>query len=390
MVAARAERFAGVADFEACLGGARMTPDGFDANGDLGVDRANDPVAVSVVQQALIDLGYPCPLTGVYDDLTAEVVRQFKNDRDLALPPGLAAHDGVTGRGTSRALDDLFADAPGPAPEDPQVRYTDRKSHYTGVALGKANAGAHVWQPELGFALNRPQIVDVYEYYRDVYLARPDTFLWAGLGRMAGGAVVGGLDLNPLDVINSVVMVRIGRDIFYDLAWLHEAYLDQPDAVVELAGLHDRFNSYARYDAAGNVGYVPAPPSTSYAAAWRKIVSGDPQSVADGNRDLLQNEQWSIIQPHYDHLKTLPFAGLPSGVTGAIHPYQRDFVEEVQGGDVLGAEDRWRWITGNMWQNWVLAGAAERSRLVSLPFASLCRREFGEPGRPDLLPPGGP
>jgi len=51
------------------------------------------------------------------------------------------------------------------------------------------------WDPEQGFAANRDRIVKLYDYYRDTYLKRPNQFLWAGLGRMAGGAVVGGVDI---------------------------------------------------------------------------------------------------------------------------------------------------------------------------------------------------
>jgi hypothetical protein len=43
-----------------------------------------------------------------------------------------------------------------------------------------------------------------------------------------------------------------------------------------------------------------------------------------------------------------------------------------------------------MLENWVAAGETERTRLVTLPFENLLRRDFGPPGRPDLLPPGSP
>lgn len=389
MAEVTAERFKGIPDFAQCMDGARMTEHGFDADGNLVVDRPNDPQAVMAIQQALADLLYPVSVTGIYDADTAKFVRQFKIDQDLQVPAGMTQHDGVTGPGTSRRLNQLFTEAPTP-PDDPELRYTDRKSHYTNVALAKANAAAHVdWLPELGFQANRPRIVDVYNYYRDAYLARPDLFLWAGLGRMAGGAVVGGLD-HDFGFIDQVIMVRIGRDIFFDLVWLHEAFLDRPDTVVELADLHDRFNTYARYNALGLVTYQHRAPARSYKEAWAKITSGDPVRVAEGNRDLLENEQWSIIQPHYDHLRTLPFAGLPSPFTNNIHPYHRAFIVERPTGDILHAPDRWAWITGDMWEKWALAGVDERKRLVTIPFDRICRGDFGVPGRPDLLPPGGP
>lgn len=389
MVEITAERFKGIEDFRQCLNGARMTVNGFDSNGDLSVDRANDPTAVAAVQAALEELTYPVTPTGVYDEATAAQVRQFKIDQLLAVPSGLAQHDGVTGPGTSRRLNEIFTTET-PSVEDPEIKYTDRKSHYTNVALAKANDGAHAeWLPEAGFAANRARIVDLYNYYRDLSKASPELFLWAGLGRMAGGAVVGGLDADP-GLIDQVVMVRIGRDIFHDLAWQHEAFQDAPGTIVELAELHDRFNVYPKYNSLGVPTYERGAPTRSYRAAWEKITSGDPEKVAEGNRDLLENEQTSIIQPHYDFLRTLAFAGLPRSFTNAVHPYHRAFLIEQPGRDVLVLEDRWSWITAGMWTNWVAAGPTERNRLVDIPFDQICRGLFGVPGRPDLLPPGGP
>lgn len=84
-----APRFAGIAQFEQCITGARMTTDGFDVNGDLVVDNANDPVAVAAVQGALRDLGYAIEASGAFDGVTSDAVRQFKIDQALPVPPGL-------------------------------------------------------------------------------------------------------------------------------------------------------------------------------------------------------------------------------------------------------------------------------------------------------------
>jgi hypothetical protein len=111
-----APRFAGIAQFEQCVNGARMTTDGFDADGNLAIDEANDPMAVGAIQGALRDLGYPLLVTFTYDAVTAETVRQFKVDQQLAVPPGLAQHDGVVGPGASGRLNALFTPQPSPAP----------------------------------------------------------------------------------------------------------------------------------------------------------------------------------------------------------------------------------------------------------------------------------
>lgn len=108
MATISAPRFGGITQLQQCLDGARMTPGGFDSDGDLQVDQANDPIAVTAVQQALADLGYAVGVDGDYGPQTTDVVRQFKNDEGLPLPAGLAAHDGVTGPGTMGRLDEIY------------------------------------------------------------------------------------------------------------------------------------------------------------------------------------------------------------------------------------------------------------------------------------------
>jgi hypothetical protein len=254
--------------------------------------------------------------------------------------------------------------------------------------LAKANNAAHPdWDPDVGFAVNRPRIVDLYGYYRDLYLNAPLEFLWAGLARMAGGPVVGGLDGDPAFIPQNLLL-RIGRDIFFDLAWLHEAFLDHPTEAIKLGHLHDRFNRYPDYSS-GAPGFAHTFPARSYGAAWNKIATG---RIVDGNRDLLENEQWSIIQPHYDFLSTFWGSGLIAPFTNNVHPYHKAFLLEIPTGKILIAEDRWTWITfpNGMLQRWSDIGHAERIRLASLSFDDICGGRFGPAGRPDLLPPGGP
>jgi hypothetical protein len=111
MAEIKAARFQGLVAFGQCLDGARITTGGFDSNGDLVVDAPNDPATVTAIQQALADLGFVLGVDGDYGPGTAEVVRQFKVQQNLALPPGLAQHDGVTGPGTSGRLDEIFSAA---------------------------------------------------------------------------------------------------------------------------------------------------------------------------------------------------------------------------------------------------------------------------------------
>jgi hypothetical protein len=302
-----------------------------------------------------------------------------------------------------RPITDMRMESPstGPALEEAgEPSESELREEYEKVRFGyteKAKVRAHVaengrWIPEDGFAANRKVIVGVYDYYRDLYLDKPAQFLWAGLGRMAGGAVVGGLDSDPglLDRRLQVVMVRIGKDILHDLAWQHELFLDSPESILKYAAMHDQFVRYVSYGSGGEVSDVHLTPRCSYREAWEKILSADGGRVSEGNRELLENEQWSVIQPHYDHLRG---SGVPKDdldkarLADIIHPYHRYFIEDFPTGEILDAGDRWRWITKEpgMWVNWLACGEQERIRLVKLPFEQICRHEFGTPGRPDLI-----
>lgn len=362
-------RFAGDPVLEACAANTHV------------MGPQEEGLAVRRVQWALLDLGFDLPMFGADGDFggeTAGAVSAYKQSRDIS------PSDGKVGPKTINRLDTEAL----PSLDDQQLHYSDRRSFYSNRALQKAHDADHPdWLPEAGWVANRARIVDLYGYYRDLYLTAAGELLWAGLGRMAGGAIVGGLDSDPAFIEQSI-MVRIGRDIFFDLAWLHEAFLDHPSEAIKLGHLHDRFNEYTTY-AAGLPAFAPGFPTRSYGAAWNKITTG---LIAEGNRDLLENEQKSIIPPHYEELRKFLFSGLPTPFTNNIHPYHRAFIREVPTGDILTTEDRWSWITfpNGMYQRWDDIGVDERVRLTSLSMDDLIAGRFGPAGRPELLPLGGP
>jgi hypothetical protein len=246
------------------------------------------------------------------------------------------------------------------------------------------------WDPRLGFAANQARILKLYDYYRDAYLARPDIFLWAGLGRMAGGAVVGGLRTLIATASENFLtekMVEIGKRIFEDLAWQHEAILDDEANAVTLAAQHDK----------------AFPARRSYREAWTHILSRDDGRIATGNKMLLENEQFTIIQPLYNEIAARPahvgdMRSL-SAFTNSIHPYHRDFLLSLPTGDIVRDTDRWSWITetGGLWEKWgekrgdaalpIVMSKAERVRLVSLSMDKIIKRAFA-PVDASLLPPG--
>jgi hypothetical protein len=342
-----------------------------------------DHDAVKRIQEALIVLGYPLQRYGAdgnYQGETSTAISKFKADRSIS------PSDPVVGPQTMAALD--RETPPGKPTPTPSVDYGGLKAFYTNAAFLKAfPAGRPAWRPEDGFDANRPILLQLYSYYRTLHLLRPEQFLWAGLGRMAGGAVLGGLQNPVLDDTSSIVrvMLRIGKDIFLDLAWLHEAFLDNPAQAIQLAHAHDQHIMTADYSHGEPPSAVNRGHAESYGAAWEKIDSGDPGQIAEGNRMLLANEQWSIIQPHYDYLlATLDFVSQlmfmrTSAFAGHIHPYHRDFIVAFPTSNVLIAEDRWNWITesGGMMEKWIATGAQERNRLISLDMDAIIAQRFG-------------
>ncbi len=261
--------------------------------------------------------------------------------------------------------------------------YTQLRDFWTASSITNSVGNRSAWDPLAGFAANQERIVQLYDYYRDLFNSNESAFLWAGLGRMAGGAVLGGMRFliqnasDPSFITN--MMVLIGKQIFLDLAWQHELFRDNPQQAVAVARRHD-----ARF-----------PGRASYAQAWTEIASSDSDQIASGNQRLLSNEQFTIIQPLYDAIKAEPSAAADfshtRAFTGNIHPYHFDFETVMQTGDVTVADDRWAWITqpGEMWDKWVTMPAEERHRLVNLSIEDIIAQRWG-PVIESLLPPGSP
>ena len=268
------------------------------------------------------------------------------------------------------------------------------------------------WNPLRGWVANRDRILALYDYYRDVYLdgkkqSSKDLLIWAGLGRMAGGAVVGGLDFmrdngmtvkQPLtpnqaenlsgaardqrEKLTEIRFLEIGKRIFLDLAWQHEAFLDGPAIVQKLAAEHDQ----------------NFPAKRKYEEAWKDISSDDEQRISRGNKALLENEQFSIIQLVYDKVLVddSGFGGAVNNIsafTNSIHPYHRAFLQSRPSGNVLKLPDRFDWIEepGGMWPKWgerngiVVMAPKHREQLVTLSMTDILRRNFTANGPLDPI-----
>lgn len=257
--------------------------------------------------------------------------------------------------------------------------------------------------PFVGAFTMRDVAQGIYNYYGALHDRRPGSFLWSGLACVAGtlfmaqlevmtdasGSLLGWQDNRFMawltgspDISDLFVrMVSTQRTIFMDLAWQHEAALAGEDMVV-LGSLHDRFDQTVRFT-------VPTTPGSSrvrksYREAWNQIQSG---SISRGNLDLLENEQYDIVQPLYNWIKRQGSNNLASLNARQAHPYHYSFWPPNNGfvpasviarhasESILDFGPRWAWFTepDGLTDMWDRIGAAERSRLIALP--SIERKE---------------
>jgi hypothetical protein len=234
----------------------------------------------------------------------------------------------------------------------------DFKKKYTALAYQNANIEAANWQPQLGFMANEALLLKVYTYYQQLYLKAPDKFLWLGLARLTGGQVLWGmrrlckLTKDPCAITQHIV--HIAKDIFDELAWQHEMYLQDPLALIKY--LHT---------IACTKTYKPA-------VIWHQVFTGNNSQIAIANMQQLHNEQLSTVQHHYEQIRQDAYSKkyllLTRFVMRNIHPYHIRFIWAVPFKDVTQFKYRWQWIAApkGMWATWVAISQAERTRLVSL------------------------
>lgn len=203
----------------------------------------------------------------------------------------------------------------------PPNQYRDLlQMYWVALAAQKAGIDLSQWDPTRGAGELSDIIKKVYTYYGDLYLDHP-YLMWAGMANMIGPSFAAGffdLDLfrRIADVLDkpgvpfdmSVIanmseqelrffettFLRMQRDIFYDQAMMHEAYLDGGmDAIRELqaAGLIDLRTEQA----------------------WGQIdegrLTGDRDLLEAGNAALLRREQEDIIQDNYQLMYDRPVTG---------------------------------------------------------------------------------
>lgn len=204
----------------------------------------------------------------------------------------------------------------------PPSRYADLlQAYWVAVAAEQAGIDLAAWDPSRGAGELSEIIQAVYTYYGNLYLDNP-YLQWAGMANLIGPSFAAGFsdlhlfrriaetlqgkpgvpyDLSVLADISDdelrffeTTFLQMQRDIFFDQAMMHEAYLaGGMDAITELrqAGLIDLGTE----------------------SAWQQIdqgrATGDPDLLARGNEHLLLREQRDIIQDSYTRMYDRPVTG---------------------------------------------------------------------------------
>ncbi|ADO74845.1 uncharacterized protein STAUR_7089 [Stigmatella aurantiaca DW4/3-1] len=256
------------------------------------------------------------------------------------------------------------------------------------------------WIPENGFEANQQIIAKLYDYYGALYLRNPGKFQWAGLARVAGGPFYQGFcdmeqqraaaqarvdwlnehyiwatlsarrtaaaDLAAMAAATQLqkaleLLMYMGQDIFNDLAWLHEAY--------HAAGLPELKRLLG-------LGVV----KPAYYSAWEMIDSNEPQTMWQGNVELLRFEQRDILKVGYQELQKIPLTPtIMSALANCPHPWGKSFYGYhgvAKGREVTRYVDRWEWMEKNIWPTWKAQTEAARTRLINLSLADLGARKF--------------
>ena len=255
---------------------------------------------------------------------------------------------------------------------DPTGQGLTMQQYYSQRAMDAAGIDPAQWDPSRGFQANRENVERVYQYYTDLYNAHPE-LRWAGMGKLAGGTVMGGLEIAEAAKIGGMVagvpiapgeaeylqqeLMGIQKDIFNDLAWQHQLYAEEGIDGIRMA--------------AGE-GEIDA----TTLQAWEDIASGDESRIWAGNTQLLYREQHDIIQPSYDRIQQRIdgplMASFSSWLAESPVPGGQRFTDvEGFGGNVMSFDDRWNWIANDMLPAYQALPVADRDRLINTPLQDL-------------------
>jgi hypothetical protein len=244
---------------------------------------------------------------------------------------------------------------------------------------------------------NKSIIHAVYDYYGTLYDRNPAKCHWAGLARIAGGPFFKGFAListmekaaaavtstmpifGPLAGPGAVechaalkTLMEMGKRIFTDMAWQHEAY-----TVGGIAEIR-RLKAAGEFDRP----YKDEPVPHDTPDAWETIDRDDPGSWS-GNTDLFRREQLTIIPPGYSVLHLLPGVGpIMTANADSPHPWGHSFNDFFHQSSLLESHwvtidaDRWLWMSQDILPTYQARSESERGTLVHKSLEDLMDRKF--------------
>lgn len=237
------------------------------------------------------------------------------------------------------------------------------------------------WDTTRGVSCNDSRIQAGYGYYQRIYDRHPEV-RWAGLAKLAGDTVYGGMqDIHVLRGMTKNERLRwlakygthLPKWVIDQLANLSGEELDFYEtklAAMQKNILTDLGWQLAAYDKGG----LPEMRRLAQAgqldgkmlAAWADIASGDPKRIQRGNLRLTDREQRFVLQPYYDKMLRHPggkaVTYLFSLTAGSPVPGAQPFGKyaakyklpggivihdplPIPNGNVANVNDRWDWLT---------------------------------------------
>lgn len=291
--------------------------------------------------------------------------------------------------------------------------YTD--SGWKALTYELSRFNPNTFAPAAGWnAINRGNLIDIYEYYDQLYTkgyqqsvstGTVNKMQWAGLAKVAGLKVVAGLDIDAVGLmtatfnsVDSIAHALLGgftlpstsaqiyaqasvtvpllhnqimlmaKEIFDDIGWQHTAYL--------IGGIGE----IDRLDSAGLI-----PPSiVNVPAAWHLIDSGTTSGVWNGTTVITNQEQVGTLARGYGVIATMPlmtyngvtFTGdmAVTGMSEFFRPLDSamTFLEFNQAfgssvGFLTTGTLRWGWIV-HVLGAWQAKAESQRFAIVGTPF----------------------
>ena len=218
--------------------------------------------------------------------------------------------------------------------------------------------------------INHHYIREIYYYYRQLFIEKPEEFYWAGMAKVAGASVYGGmadlliwkdaqetiegravaalvsLDSNYLtfnggtEIFLDDFLVTGNKEIFLDQGWAHHAYAASGIWAIQ---------HVEEIEGEGQ------PNGLSDLQGWEEvddgIWNGNAASLRSGNQKFLRREQEVVMQQYYDFVNVLKLRPPPLGnLVGAV-----DVLKDADG--LVNAGE---WMSANATKNPVPGGLALR------------------------------